>query len=200
MSEKAAIDTSREEPIIVEAEAHASDRALMSHHLHGRLLERHLPEGDRAWSALLTEAGIDDPSVCRDCHCRDYVLGVETVLLVPRVPEFAIVTRHDCSINRAWHSCNARDRNVALLEVVILASCLLSSLHLHVIESNHALIAAIAEPGVISKPINATDLATVALALVIRRAVHLVEVINVSVAILADCEQVPAIAEPHLLA
>ena len=77
---------------------------------------------------------------------------------------------------------------------------MLRSLLLQVIEVDHSAGAAIDEARVVSEPVDAVDLARVALQALVGRAVERVEIVDVRVDFPTDCEHVTTVAEAHLFA
>ena len=115
--------------------------------------------------------------------------------MICRVPQFSLCARYNCSILKLRYVAYARDWHVTSLEVILLAPGHLCALLLQVEKADHALLASVSEPTVISEPLDVLDLAAMALALLAGWALQSVKVVDVSVAVMTDSEQMTAMCK-----
>ena len=105
---EATIFTCREEPVVVETEAHTLDRSTVCLHF-TQFFHRELPDLHGTWMASLTNTSKEGFTVCKDLDLRNVVLGVATVVMVIRVPHLALIAGHQTTIDRSGNICNSRD-------------------------------------------------------------------------------------------
>ncbi len=196
---QAAIFTSSEKPIVVVSQSHALNRTTMCLYL-TELLHRELPNLNSTWMASLAYTSEECFAVGEDLHLRDVVLRITTIVMVACVPHFALSTCYDGTVDGTWNVRDASDRDVASLEIVILATRELSALVLEVIEGDLSLNATVSEARIVLKPVNASNLAVMTLTLLVGWALHSVEVVDVSVLSMTCSEHVTTVAESDLLA
>lgn len=194
-----AVAARRKQPIVVMAEAHTFDGSTMGLDLRD-VLDGELPDLDGTWAIRLTCAREECLAVREHLDCRNAILGVIPHRVVRRVVDLTLVAGDDGPAHVARHVRQALELLVAELKVVFLTPRLLELLLLEVVEGDLSLVAAVGEARVILVPVDVHDLAAVALAEELGRAIDRVEVEELCVRTISGSEHVTTVGEPDLVA